>query len=100
MLRKMLEAKVGIMSDEQFRRVMENTTDDIKFNRISFKKMTYLEDVLEIAERCFIVDQKIEKGSSESHPTQPHYIRDKWGNATKIRQIIIASESYENIQAI
>lgn len=100
MLRKMLESRVGKMSDKQFIRVMQNTTDDIKFNRIRFKKMTYLEDVLEIAEQCFIVDQRIEKGSSKSHPTQPHYIKDKWGNAIKIKEIILADKGFENTRAI
>lgn len=98
MLRKVLESKVGKMSDEQFATVMRNTADDIKFNRIRFKKMTYLENVIEIAEQCFKVDQRIKKGSpSKSHPTQSHYIRDIRENATRI---ISADDSFKNIRAI
>ena len=100
MIRKMLELRMGKMSNQQFQTVMENATDDIKFNRIKFKKTTYLENVLEIAEQCIKIDRRIKKGDSESHQTQPHYIRDGHKKATKFKENILSSESLENTQAI
>lgn len=51
MLRTMLERRVGHLSNAEFEIIMEIVTDDIKFNRVSFKKRTSLEYVLDIAER-------------------------------------------------
>lgn len=49
MLRQSLEKRGIYLTDEEFAIVMEITTDDIKFNRISFKKRTSLDNVLDIA---------------------------------------------------
>lgn len=51
MLKAMLERRVGHLSNAEFAVVMEIVTDDIKFNRTSFKKYTSLEYLLNIAER-------------------------------------------------
>lgn len=51
MLRKLLEKRGIYLTDAEFAIVMEITEDDIKFNRISFKKCTSLNYVLDIAER-------------------------------------------------
>jgi hypothetical protein len=50
MLRQSLEKRGIYLTDEEFAIVMEITTDDIKFNRVSFKKRTSLDHVLDIAE--------------------------------------------------
>lgn len=101
MLRKMIESRVGEMNDNQFTQVLEGTTDYIKINRARFKKMTYLEDVLTIAGQLFLSDQDIKKGSPQrSHPTQPHYIKDVRGKATRIKENILADKSFENTRAI
>jgi len=50
MSKKLLEQIVGqLITDEEFAIIMEITTDDIKFNRIHFKKYTSLDYVLNIA---------------------------------------------------
>ena len=50
MLKKLLEGRVGHLSNSEFSIICEIVTDDIKFNRISFKKRTSLDHVLDIAE--------------------------------------------------
>lgn len=49
MIKALLENKVGPISNAEFAVICEMVTDDIKFNRISFKKSTSLNYVLEIA---------------------------------------------------
>lgn len=49
MLKKLLEGRVGHLSNSEFSIICEIVTDDIKFNRISFKKRTSLDHVLDIA---------------------------------------------------
>ena len=50
MSKKLLEQTIGqVISDAEFAIIMEIATDDIKFNRISFKKYTNLNYVLDIA---------------------------------------------------
>ncbi|GAA0082455.1 MULTISPECIES: hypothetical protein [Clostridium] len=51
MLRKLLKERGINLTKEEFAIVAEITTDDIKFNRISFKKRTSLDYVLDIAIR-------------------------------------------------
>lgn len=51
MLRKLLERRVGQLSNSEFAAICEIVTDDLKFNRIGFKKCTSLSYVLYIAER-------------------------------------------------
>lgn len=46
----MLEAAGFSFTDKQFKEVMEAVTDDIKFNRIGFKKKTSINGMLMIAE--------------------------------------------------
>lgn len=58
MLRKLLEKRGIYLTDAEFAIVMEITTDDIKFNRISFGKCTSLNYVLDIAERSALVFRK------------------------------------------
>ncbi|MGK0468249.1 hypothetical protein [Clostridium sp.] len=50
MSKKIIEQMVGqSISDAEFAIIMEIATDDIKFNRINFKKYTSLGYVLDIA---------------------------------------------------
>ncbi len=56
MIKEMLEQKLGQpITAAEFAVVMEITTDDIKFNRMNFKKKTNLNELLDIAERSSIV---------------------------------------------
>ncbi|MCY6957922.1 hypothetical protein [Clostridium brassicae] len=55
MLRAMLERRVGHLSNDEFEIICEMTTEDIKFNRIRFKKCTSLAYILDIAERSAYV---------------------------------------------
>lgn len=52
MVRKALENRVGVLTNEEFAIVCEITSDDLKFNRVSFKKCTSLNYVLAIAVRA------------------------------------------------
>lgn len=63
MLKQMLEGRVGHLSNDEFKEVMDIVTDDIKFNRINFGKRTNKIQLIEIAERslhtlrrCFDLD--------------------------------------------
>lgn len=58
MLKTKLETLVGPISEAEFAVICEIVTDDIKFNRISFKKCTYLSDVLDIAVRGAYIFRK------------------------------------------
>ncbi|GCD13171.1 hypothetical protein [Clostridium tagluense] len=50
MSKKLLEQRLGqTITDAEFKIIMEIATDDIKFNRIGFKKYTSLNYVLDIA---------------------------------------------------
>lgn len=51
MIKKMLERRIGHLSNAEFATVMQMTDEDIKFNRVSFGKCTSLNYVLNIAER-------------------------------------------------
>ena len=57
MIREMLPD----MTDEEFREVMEITTDDIRENRTKFGKETDLEEMLAIAKRSLKVLRKCDK---------------------------------------
>lgn len=48
MFKEVLEKRGVHLSNSEFAKVMDMVTDDIKFNRIGFKKCTSLEYVLEI----------------------------------------------------
>ncbi len=54
MLREILEATLGPMTDSQFAEVLDLATTDIKINRVAFGKRTILNEAVEIAESCFI----------------------------------------------
>lgn len=54
MLRKALEEKLGSISNLEFKAAMEMTTEDIKFNNITFGKRTSPHDVITIAERSIL----------------------------------------------
>jgi hypothetical protein len=48
-LRNLLEAKVGHLSNTEFEIIAGIVTDDLKFNRVNFQKCTSLNYVLDIA---------------------------------------------------
>lgn len=50
MLRKILEAKFGPMTDSEFRKVLGYVTIDILINNVGFDRKTTLCDVVKIAE--------------------------------------------------
>lgn len=52
MFRNLLEKKTGHLSNAEFAIICEIVNDDLKFNRISFRKYTSLNYVLDIAIRC------------------------------------------------
>jgi len=54
MLRKIIESKLGPMTDAEFAEIMDLATADIKINRIHFGKRTSLSEAAEIVLRCFI----------------------------------------------
>lgn len=54
MLRKLLEAILGPMSDSEYEEVLDLATADIQINRVSFGKRTSLKDVVKISRDCFI----------------------------------------------
>ena len=54
MLRKLLEERIGQLSNKEFVDTMDATTEDIRFNYISFGKKISKNEVLNIAERCAI----------------------------------------------
>lgn len=53
MLRKLFETNIAV-SDEEFVRVMEMTTEDIKYNRMNFNKKTTINDIINIARSSLI----------------------------------------------
>ncbi|MDF2883829.1 MAG: hypothetical protein K0R54_4393 [Clostridiaceae bacterium] len=59
MLKALLENKIGqTISDSEFAIICEIVTDDIKFNRVSFKKHTNLLYILGIGERSVTIFKK------------------------------------------
>lgn len=54
MLRKILESKLGPLTNAQFAEVVDLATTDIKINRVNFGKRTSLSQAVEIAAGCFI----------------------------------------------
>lgn len=64
MIRKMLEAAGFKFTDDDFKKVMDNATKDIKDYRVGFKKKTSINGVLIIAERCCLVLDGIKKAES------------------------------------
>lgn len=55
MIRNILEASVGPMSNTQFAEIMDLTTTDIRVNNIGFGRRTSLGDVVRVAEISFRV---------------------------------------------
>jgi len=53
MLRNILEASVGPLTNTQFAEVMDLTTTDIRTNNIGFGRRTSLADVVQVAEISF-----------------------------------------------
>ena len=49
MLRKLIESVAGPLTDAQFKVLTLMLDEDIKFNRIHFKKRTSIQDLLGIA---------------------------------------------------
>jgi len=58
MLRKKLENRVGPLTNAEFEIIAEIVTDDLKFNRVNFKKYTSLNYVLDIAVRSSEIFKK------------------------------------------
>lgn len=54
MIRQALEAKGIILTNNEFAAVMYITTQDIKFNRISFNKRTSFNETVQIAVKSAI----------------------------------------------
>ena len=52
MIRKLLEGRVGPLSNEEFATIAEMATSDLKINRVGFRKCTSLNYVVEIAVSC------------------------------------------------
>jgi len=55
MIRQALMFKGIFLSNEEFKEVMEATTQDIKFNKIRFNKLVKLDEVVQIAICCYKV---------------------------------------------
>jgi hypothetical protein len=58
MIRKLLESKIGHVSNAEFEIICEIVTDDLKFNRLGFGKYTNLNYVIDIAVKSAVVFQK------------------------------------------
>lgn len=58
MLKKLLEERGINLTEAEFAIICEITTNDIKFNRLSFKKCTSLDYVLSIAIRSADIFKK------------------------------------------
>lgn len=54
MLRKILESKLGPLTNAQFAEIMDLATTDIRVNRVAFKRRANLHDVIEIAVSCHV----------------------------------------------
>ena len=61
MLRKLLENRIGPINDTEFAIICEIVENDLKFNRVRFKKLTNLNYVMAIAVRSAIVFRKAKK---------------------------------------
>jgi len=55
MLRTILEASTGPMTDSEFEEILDLTTRDILINRVGFGRLTNLAGVVQVAEISFIV---------------------------------------------
>ena len=55
MLRKILESKLGPMTNSKFAEVMDLTTVDIRINNIGFGRRTSMAGLLQVAEISFRV---------------------------------------------
>ena len=64
MFRKILESKVGPISDLDFRETLNLATDDIRINRVSFNQRTTLFILVDISVSCFNLVQRIKKAAS------------------------------------
>ena len=58
MLREKLENEVGTLTNSEFKIICEIATDDLKFNRVSFKKYSNLNYVIDIAIRSVNIFKK------------------------------------------
>ena len=54
MLRKILESKVGKLTDAQFAEVMDLVRADVKINRVAFKRRTSHKEAVDIALGCLM----------------------------------------------
>jgi hypothetical protein len=60
-IRKILENRVGLLSNAEFEIIAGIVTDDLMFNRVKFKKLTNLNYVIDIAVRCSEVFRRCKK---------------------------------------
>jgi len=58
MLRKLLESRIGQLSDREFREIIQLATADIVVNRIAFGRWTSFHEAMQIAEICCTVLQR------------------------------------------
>lgn len=64
MIRNILEATLGPMTDTDFKQVLDLVTSDILVNRVSFSHQTTLSVVLAISLSCYSLVQRIKKAAS------------------------------------
>lgn len=63
MIRKLLKELKIEMSDQEFKEILQMTTDDIRENRIKFNRRTYLPIMLSITLRSLVVLEQWNKKS-------------------------------------
>ncbi|WP_026881367.1 hypothetical protein [Clostridium akagii] len=61
MIRKILEEDGIKLTDKEFKKVMKAATQDIKFNRIGFKKKTDSNEMIDIVKICCVVRERSEE---------------------------------------
>jgi len=60
MFRSLLGRQKIVLNDIQYKEVLEATTEDIKFNNITFRKRTSLSNVITIAQRVAVALKRCE----------------------------------------
>lgn len=74
MLRQLIEAQTGKLTDSQYREIMKQTIRDIKANKIGFKKRTSLKYVLFVAVKTHSILQKVAEEESEQKEKGPQVL--------------------------
>jgi hypothetical protein len=77
MIRERLEQLTGELSDSLFQEIMAVTTDDVKWNGITFKQRTSFDDLIERAciahEVCTKYEAICDEHSKENNPSKVNY---------------------------